>query len=182
MVIRRLLLGLGDAAGGCFALALAVSVFEVASRYLFDAPTSWAHVASTALCVSGFAIAGAYSMTLGEHLRVTLLIDRMRPGGRRACQWLALACAAVYLGGLGWGLGREAWQSVWRFDGFGNALRWVPETTPGPPNWPLPAIAKTMLLIGALLFTLAVLYAAWCLTTRCDPVAADDAALPGLDR
>lgn len=157
----RLLHRLGDVAGGCVAIAFVISALEVALRYLFGAPTSWVHVSSTALCVVAFAIAGAYVMARGEHLRVTMLFDRATPRWQRAARWLALACGAVYLLGLGWGLGQEAVASLWRFEGEA----WRPEQTPGPPNWPLPALAKAALWLGALLFLVAVLRAAvrlWC--------------------
>ena len=141
----------------CFAIAAVISVLEVALRYALGAPTSWVHVTSTALCVAAFAAGGAYAMARREHLRITVLFDRASPGWQRAGRWLALLCGAVYLAGLGWGLGLEAWQSVARFDSGG----WTPELTPGPPNWPLPALAKSSLLLGAVLFGVAVLREAW---------------------
>jgi TRAP-type C4-dicarboxylate transport system permease small subunit len=155
--LGRALLGLGDVAGLCFAVALAISVLEVAMRYLFNAPTSWVHVSSTALCVAAFALCGAYAAVRGEHMRVTVLFDRATPPWQHAGRWLAVLCGAVYLAGLAWGTGREAMASLWRFDG----AAWTPELTPGPPNWPLPALAKGMLLLGVLLFALAVLRDAW---------------------
>lgn len=152
-LVDRALHRLGDVAAACFAVALLISVLEVLMRYLFGAPTSWVHVSSTALCVVGFAVSGAYAMARGEHMRVTVLVDRASPPWQRACRWLALLCGAVYLAGLAWGLGREAIDAVWRFEG----QTWAPERTPGPPNWPLPAVAKAALLLGAVLFLVAVL-------------------------
>jgi TRAP-type C4-dicarboxylate transport system permease small subunit len=155
--IDRALHRLGDAAALCFAVALVISALEVAMRYAFNAPTSWVHVSSTALCVAAFAVCGAYSMARGEHMRMTAFFDRAPRGWQRVGRWLALVCGAVYLCGLAWGLGREAIDSLWRFD----SSRWIPEQTPGPPNWPLPALAKGALLVGALLFLLAVARDAW---------------------
>jgi TRAP-type C4-dicarboxylate transport system permease small subunit len=156
-VIDRGLNRLGDAAAWCFAVALVISVLEVAMRYAFNAPTSWVHVSSTALCVAAFAISGAYAMARGEHMRVTVLFDRASAGWQRAGRWLALLCGAIYLCGLAWGLSREAIDALWRFDSSG----WTPELTPGPPNWPLPALAKGALLLGALLFLLALARDGW---------------------
>lgn len=158
-LVDRALHRLGDAAAICFAVALAISVLEVAMRYLFNAPTSWVHVSSTALCVAAFAVSGAYAMARGEHMRVTVLLDRASPRWRRAARALAVLCGAVYLAGLAWGLGREAIEALWRFEG----ATWVPERTPGPPNWPLPALAKAALWVGSLLFLLAVLRDGWTL-------------------
>lgn len=161
--LGRALSSLGDAAAIAFALALAISVLEVAMRYLFNAPTSWVHVSSTALCVAAFAVSGAYAAVRGEHMRVTVLFDLASPAWQRAGRWLAVVCGLVYLAGLAWGTGREAMQSLWRFDGAGA---WIPELTPGPPNWPLPAIAKALLWLGVMLFGLALLRDAWRLLRR----------------
>lgn len=161
--LGRALLRLGDVAALCFAVALLISVAEVAMRYLFDAPTSWVHVSSTALCVAAFAIAGAYAAVRGEHMRVTVLFDRATPPRQRAGRWLAVLCGVAYLAGLAWGTGREAIGALWRFDSAGA---WIPELTPGPPHWPLPALAKGALLLGVLLFALALLRDAWRLARR----------------
>jgi TRAP-type C4-dicarboxylate transport system permease small subunit len=156
--LGRGLLRLGDLAAVCFAAALVISVLEVGLRYLFSAPTSWVHVSSTALCVAAFAISGAYATVRGEHMRVTVLFDKARPAWQRAGQWLAVVCGLIYLAGLAWGSGREAMDAIWRFSGAGAALSsWTPELTPGPPNWPLPALAKGALLLGVVLFVLALL-------------------------
>lgn len=144
---------LGDAAAWLFFFAFAITVYEVAQRYLFAAPTDWVHVTSTALCAVGFALGGSYAMARGEHMRVTVLIDRASPRVRVAAEWLALTCGAFYLAGLLWGLVREAQQAVWRFEG----AQWIPESTPGPPNWPLPALVKSALVIGAVLFLIVLL-------------------------
>ena len=162
--VRGALIRLGDATAWLFAATFAIGVYEVVVRYAFNAPTNWVHVTSTALCVVAFAIAGGTAMAQDQHLRVTVLADRLRGPWQRAAQALALACGALYLLGLAWGLAREAWQSLLRFDGPGGA--WSPELTPGPPNWPLPAFAKALLLVGALLFLVAVIDAAWRLARR----------------
>lgn len=156
--LGRALLRLGHAAAWAFFAVFAISTLEVTLRYVFNAPTNWVHVTSTALAVIAFAVGGAYAMVQGQHMRVTVLVDRAPRRWQQAGRWLGLLCGVVYLLGLGWGLWLEAKGSLWRFD-FNGA--WTPELTPGPPNWPLPAIAKAAMLIGALLFLLAVLRQAW---------------------
>lgn len=153
MGLGATLLRLGDVSAALIAVAAAISALEVAMRYLFNSPTSWVHVSSTTLCVVAFACAGAYAMVRGQHMRVTVFVDRASPRWQTACRWLGAACGAIYLAGLSWGLWREAVASIWRFDARG----WIPEATPGPPHWPLPAIGKGLLLAGALLFLLAVI-------------------------
>lgn len=144
----RVAILLGRAASVVFVAAVAVTVWEVAARYLFGAPTNWAHETTTTLCAVGFAIGGAYAFARNEHIRVTALVDRLRPPARHLLEVLALLLGVVYLGGLGYAAWGQAAESVWRFDGTG----WTPELTPGPPNWPLPAIVRAALVLGTLLF------------------------------
>jgi TRAP-type C4-dicarboxylate transport system permease small subunit len=105
--VRGALIRLGNATAWLFAATFAIGVYEVVVRYAFNAPTNWVHVTSTALCVVAFAIAGGTAMAQDQHLRVTVLADRLRGPWQRAAQALALACGALYLSGLAWGLARE---------------------------------------------------------------------------
>jgi C4-dicarboxylate transporter, DctQ subunit len=137
-------------------IVVVIATYEVVMRYAFNAPSSWVHTTSTTLCVIVFALSGAYAMLRGSHMRVTVLVDRWSQAKQRIARWLGYGCGIVYLLGLGWGLWREAYQALWRFQG----TKWTPELTPGPPNWPLPSIGKTALLIGCALFLIAVVVVA----------------------
>lgn len=150
--MERLALALGRAAAWLFVAAACVTVWEVVSRYLFGAPTTWAHATTTASCAVGFALGGAYAFARNEHIRITVLIDRVPPGLRTALEVLALSLGAIYLAGLGHAAWNQAEESVWRFQ---NGT-WMPELTPGPPNWPLPAIVRAGLAVGTLLFLVLV--------------------------
>jgi TRAP-type C4-dicarboxylate transport system permease small subunit len=151
--MERLALGVGRAAAWLFVLAAAITIYEVGSRYLFGAPTTWAHVTTTALCAVGFALGGAYAFARNEHIRITLLLDRSPRPLRLPLEALALVLGAVYLAGLLHAAWAQAADAVWRFDATG----WAPELTPGPPNWPLPALVRAGLAAGTLLFLLLVL-------------------------
>ena len=146
--MERLALAIGRAASWLFVAAAIVTVYEVGSRYLFGRPTSWAHETTTALCAAGFALGGAYAFARNEHIRITVLLDRVPPPVRTALEALALLVGAVYLAGLGHAAWNQAVESVWRFQGGA----WTPELTPGPPNWPLPALVRSALLAGTVLF------------------------------
>jgi TRAP-type mannitol/chloroaromatic compound transport system permease small subunit len=131
-----------------FVAAALFSAYEVVMRYAFDAPSNWVHVTSTALCAVAFGFGGAWCMARDEHIRITVFADRLPAGARRALEALGLLLGLVYLGGLGWGVWLQAESSVLRFDGG----VWQPELTPGPPNWPLPALIKGSLLMAVALF------------------------------
>lgn len=150
----RLALLLGQGAAWLFLAAVLISAYEVVMRYAFAMPSTWIHETTTTLCAVAFALGGAWCMVRREHIRITFLSDRCGPLGRRVVEVLSLALGLFYLGGLAYGVGADAWGSLWRFDFQG---RWTPELTPGPPNWPLPTIVKVALVIGTVLFALVCL-------------------------
>ena len=142
------ILAFGDAVGALFLAGLAITVYEVVARYAFNAPTNWVNATTTTLCGVAFALGGAPVMERGEHIRITSLIDRFSLRGRALAELLGLACGLLYLGGLSYAAVQEAYGAVWRFDDD----RWFPEPMPGPPGWPLPALLRVALALGALLF------------------------------
>lgn len=156
--MRRLSLRIGDAAAWLFLAAIAITLWEVAARYLLNAPTSWAHALATVLCGVAFALGGAHALARDEHVRIGVLYDRFRPRAKRAASLLGFALGVFYLGGLGLGFWDQAVEAIWRFDWNGA---WSPELTPGPPNWPLPALLRGALVAGTLLFLLLLLRLAW---------------------
>jgi tripartite ATP-independent transporter DctM subunit len=89
---------------GVAAMALSTS-YDVAVRYVFNAPTIWATELSTYfLIVTIFLGAGATHLA-GANVRVELLLDRLRGAARRdlelACAWVGLLIALL-----------AAWQSA----------------------------------------------------------------------
>ncbi len=146
--MQKLTNALGGALSWWFIAAAIISSYEVVMRYLFNAPSSWVHVAATALCAVPFCFGGAWCMLRGEHISITLIPDRLGERGQRAVEILSLLLGLFYLGGLGWGVWLQAADSALRFD----EGRWLPELTPGPPNWPLPSLIKVSLFLAVLLF------------------------------
>lgn len=141
-------LWLGRLSAWLFVASAALAAYEVGMRYAFAAPSSWAQELVTTLCAVGFAFGGAWTMLEGRHIRITILPDRLGPGGRRAVDLLSALVGVVYLSGLLWGVWLQGAESVWRFD----AGQWQPELTPGPPNWPLPSLLKAVLVVATALF------------------------------
>lgn len=144
----RLALAVGRPLAWLFVVATAISAYEVVMRYAFSAPSNWVHVTATAICAIAFCFGGAWCMARDEHIRISVLSDRLPAHARKALDVLALLLGLVYLLGLGWGVWLQAKDSVLRFDGDVR----LPELTPGPPNWPLPALIKGSLLMAVLLF------------------------------
>ena len=143
---------LGQRSAWVFVADAVITVYEVVMRYVFDAPTTCVHVTTTTLCAIGFALGGAYVMVRDEHVRITSVLSRLPQRLRWASDILAAACGVFYLAALAYALVLQAVEATWRFEG----ARWVPEPVPGPPHWPLPALTRVALALGAVLFLLAV--------------------------
>lgn len=156
--MRRAALTIGDAAAWLFLAAIAITLWEVVARYVFNAPTNWAHALATFLCAVAFALGGAHALARDEHVRIGVFYDRFPPARRRLADLLGFALGAFYLGGLGLGFWDQAVEAVWRFDWNGN---WDPERLPGPPGWPLPALLRVALMLGTVLFLALLLRLSW---------------------
>ncbi|MEX0337854.1 MAG: TRAP transporter small permease subunit [Arenibacterium sp.] len=153
MFLDRLALGLGRTTAWCFAAIVLIMVYEVVARYLFNAPTTWAHESSILLASFGFIFGGAFCMAEGTHMRITLLVEK-RPGLRRFSEILSLVAGIVYLSGLTYAAWRMAERAVWRFSLNGS---WDPERSGSTLNSPLPTYLKALLFVGCALFLLLAL-------------------------
>lgn len=73
--------GLLFAAG--IVLSMVVLLNEVVLRYLFNAPTIWAHETTIFLCGMAFLYGGLYCTARDRHIRVVLIYDNLPPRMRR---------------------------------------------------------------------------------------------------
>lgn len=94
---------------GCAALAalllLAIGVmltFEVVARYFFNAPTIWAEELSRLALIWAVFLASAGLLARGDHIRVTVLLDRLPAGGRRAADVASLLFVAAIAASVAW--------------------------------------------------------------------------------
>ena len=76
-----------DKAGYIFAVGIVAAAFillmEVFLRYVFNAPTIWAHETTVFLCGVAFVFGGLYCTCRNTHIRVVLLYDHFSPRVRR---------------------------------------------------------------------------------------------------
>ena len=112
--MRRALDALYDGAAWLAALAmiglLGMVLLTILSRQLhFHVPGTDAY-AGYLMAAAGF-LALAHTLKKGEHIRVTLLLGRLRGGARRAMELWALAAASALAGLFAWYSARLVWQS-----------------------------------------------------------------------
>ncbi|MCP4690943.1 MAG: TRAP transporter small permease subunit, partial [Desulfobacterales bacterium] len=78
--ILKIIDGISEWSGKIFSYLLwpgvAVLVYEVVARYVFNAPTIWAHGTTQRIFAVYYFICGAYISLHGSHIRMDILYDR----------------------------------------------------------------------------------------------------------
>ena len=122
------------------ATIVAVMMFEVISRYVFEAPTLWANESSLWMAGFLYLFAGLYAMRERGHIRVTVVYNSLSRKGQLvldAVGTLVVVLFAVALVVGGWDI---AWKALTRWETLSTA--WEP---------PIPATIKPAILICAVL-------------------------------
>lgn len=117
----------------------AVLVWEVVARYVFGAPTVWAHGYTQRIFGAYFILIGAFTLIRGGHVRVDLFIGPTGTRRRAALDIVNCLFLLVWAGAL-------TWQG-WLF--FEDALIWGErdDSALGHKMWPI----KFCLFAGAAL-------------------------------
>jgi TRAP-type C4-dicarboxylate transport system permease small subunit len=117
------------------ALLVAVMMYEVISRYVFERPTLWANELSLWLAGFIFILAGLYAMQQRSHIRIYLLYDMMPRGFQKACDVISTALIVVFAFFLVYGGYGEAKAKLLRWETFGTVF-----------DPPIPATIKPLVL------------------------------------
>lgn len=142
-----------DRCGIFFALGIlssaAILVLEVLLRYVFNAPTIWAHETVIFLNALAFVFGGLYAVSRNSHIRVVLIYDNLKGSTHRVFDiGISIACA-IATTFFAW----AAWQGVKR-------AIWTPagdfrlETSGSAWNPPTPGLLKVFLLIILVVMTI----------------------------
>ncbi|NVK44272.1 MAG: TRAP transporter small permease [Oceanospirillaceae bacterium] len=133
-------------------LAMAISVFEVVMRYVFDSPTSWVHETVVFLVAASFSLGGPATLAQNRHIRVRVLYDAVGPRWRvwfdrfndlvTLCFCIAMSYAAF---NMFWRASHNP-MGDWQLERSGTA--WNP---------PIPALAKGLIMFALALMTLQAL-------------------------
>ena len=123
--------------------AVCVYFYEVISRYLFDAPTIWAHQASYLMFGMQYLLAGAFALLHGVHVRVDVLYVKLPPRGQIGMDIFTSTFFFIFALAL---VG-----SCWQF--FANSLDMLERTDE---TWQVQFYpVKGVMVLGAALLTLA---------------------------
>jgi TRAP-type C4-dicarboxylate transport system permease small subunit len=146
--------------GIVFALAILASAgilgLEVVLRYVFNAPTTWAHETVIFLNACAFVFGGLYVVARDAHIRVVLIYDQLPARIRRIFDVaISVACliATTFFAWAAWqSLVRAVWTPTGEFRLESSGSAWDP---------PTPGLLKIFLF--AILIVMAVQFAvlAW---------------------
>ena len=134
---------LGTVVATFFLISTVIVLYEIVSRYVFDAPTRWAHETTTFLCATGFLFGGLYALSHDKHIRVVLIYDAVSTRVRR---WFDVVISIVGLAAVLF-FSYAAWstaQRAWFAPGTGGIRM---ETSGSAFDAPYPALIKGFLLI-----------------------------------
>lgn len=123
---------------------IAILAWEVTQRYLFNAPTIWAHELSALLYAVFFLLGGAYTLRWNAHISVDVLYARLPPRARAILDLATWTLFYVFCGVMLWQGGQAAWKSFLRMERASTV--WEPYV------WPvkcvIPLAALLLLLQG----------------------------------
>lgn len=118
-------------------------LYQLGGQFLPYIPRSADEFAGYCMAASAF-LALAYAFNANEHIRVTVIIERLAPPGRRVAALIAVTLAALLSAYLAWHVSKLAWQS-WQFDERSAGLIALPMWLP-----------QSAMALGAVMFFIAV--------------------------
>ncbi len=89
-----------------------MTLYEVIARFVFNAPTVWAHKITSQTFGFYLIMAGGYVLLLKAHIRVDVLWSRLSPRKRAIVDLLTFTIAFLFIGVLLYRIGIFAWQST----------------------------------------------------------------------
>jgi C4-dicarboxylate transporter DctQ subunit len=137
-------------------LAALILLLEVFLRYLFNAPTIWAHETTVFLCGISFVFGGLYCTCRNTHIRVVLLYDHFSPHVRRIADILISLVSALASGFFAYAAYHMVERAVVTPSGDIRL-----ETTGSAWSPPTPALIKIFILVVMVLLVVQFLILAF---------------------
>jgi TRAP-type mannitol/chloroaromatic compound transport system permease small subunit len=143
-IVERLSGGFGLIAAGIVAPLILATVYEVFSRYLFNAPTIWAYELAYMAMGTNFLLGAAFTLRERGHIRIDLLYGHMSTRMRALIDSIGYAFLFLPVSWwLSWGLWNYAYDALLSGETSGESA-W------NPIIWPF----RMVFFIGLLLISL----------------------------
>jgi TRAP-type mannitol/chloroaromatic compound transport system permease small subunit len=126
-----------------YLICAAITVYEVAMRYFFNAPTLWAFEVVMVVCGSAWALSGSYITMRRSHIAITVVYEHVQG---KVKWWLDLCILILSIAALftfTYALYDPMVQAIAGLERSGTSF-----------NSPEPLILKTLLFVGAFLYAL----------------------------
>ncbi len=136
----------GLAVGQFYVICAAITLYEVISRYAFDAPTQWAFEMVMVLCAGAWMLSSGYVTSRRRHIGITVFYLMASERNRWWLDLLAMVVGVVALFLLAGDAMVRALESIDLIERAGSAF-----------NSPQPMMLKTALMIGAIVYLLQLL-------------------------
>ena len=136
----------GLAVSHLYLLAALATIYEVASRYLFNSPTQWAFEVVMVLCATAWMLSAGYITLHKRHIAINVLYLMAGEKGKWRLDLFAYIVGVLALWLLADDAIVRALESIRMVEKMGSA--W---------NSPQPMILKTMLVIGAIMYLIQLL-------------------------
>jgi len=113
---------MGWLAGWLIVPMIVAVAYEVAARYVFNAPTKWASSLTYMLYGSQFMLAAAYTLLKGGHIRTDVFYERWSPATRARIDTVSYVFfffpGMLFVLRAGWVEARQAWAIGERAGGW----------------------------------------------------------------
>ncbi|MEM8755442.1 MAG: TRAP transporter large permease subunit, partial [Pseudomonadota bacterium] len=131
----------GLAVAQLYLICAAVTVYEIVARYVFHSPTSWAFEVAMSVCAVAWMISAGYVTLKKRHIGITVFYVMAGDRGKWTLDLVAMLVGVVALFLLADDAIGRALESVDIVEKSGSAF-----------NSPQPAMLKSVLAIGALVY------------------------------
>lgn len=124
-------------------VAVLILIQEIVLRYVFNAPTIWAHETTVFLCAIAFIYGGLLCAARDRHIRVVLIYDMLPPRIRRGLDVVISAVCALSSGAFAWAAWIMVARAAWRPDGSFRL-----ESSGSAWNPVFPGVLKILLMVA----------------------------------
>ncbi len=143
-LVDRLNSRLGRALALSIFFVTLVVLYEVISRGVFGAATTWANETTIYVSACAYLLSGGYALAHRRHVRIDVLYDRLAPGTRVRLDVFTFLFFCIYVGALIWVGTTLAWGSF--LEGEGTGTPWNPRIW--PVKFAIPLAGLLLLLQG----------------------------------
>jgi TRAP-type mannitol/chloroaromatic compound transport system permease small subunit len=113
--IDRINIWAGQVASFIILALIATVMYEVVSRYLFNAPTRWCSEISQYLQAGAVLLGGGYCLVSDGHVRVDILHGQFKPGAQKLVEILTFLVVLCFTFAMIW-QGAETSYEAWIHD------------------------------------------------------------------